>query len=1008
MSTQCDFPRTATHPRAMDLHSSTTQDPRRPSHTTQPSSRRVPVPSASMPASSWLSDIGDFNPNPPSTTPDFLSVSIPTSGSLLGSGWQSDSGSPVRSSFRARPRDFISPTNTSPRASGSGSPSRHSPVPPAHTLHTSRSFSNPSPLRTSAFGERDASGHLDFKRLMSKPAKQTPSASSVVSVLSDSEHSMSASSSRYPASRRPSEPFIRPPPLKSSSSSRAQPSLHVNTTRLPLHSAPARLAQRSSPDHRPETSDGQPPKSSRNVLRRRPSTRSNPNTPTAAQFQVPAQDSLPPSRSMFPNPAPRDRLTSSQSARPATSSATMRASTLPRKTSAIAAATSKSSQYPGALTPAGAVALAYKQQEKRRSELAETASFNDAYRPLADNSSVISGLPMHPVGADPHTDDTDGEGGQPYYTVFGSPSGRLVAVGSPVDDDWHVSGWDPRAAPTGATKPSKPVSRSLSRKVSGSFKRVTESMKKDREPRDPVARTKCMEDWRPFDGSQSMGGRDSPAQRQVPRKPLPLDTNLEERSSPRASPVPKGRSPTKGHSPTKSYSPPKGSSPTGGRSPQEDGRGVRGSKAKAKEEATSSGMWSKLIKRISTGGLRDKYHQSDEPPPPVPALPSHLPKTPTSRTTMEISHIGNGEVSENGVLLRRFMQSRSSLSGVRPSIPSVKAASSSSSRPSTGTAGRPSTGNTTKSRASMGHRPVTATRSSSPVSSEMASSGFFNQNRSPSRSSFSSLGEELPPMPKNVGQYIVPPKELSRMTQAMEKGTSTPGKRSHKSSRSQSAPAEQRFEPRSPFSGLMPSLPIPPRRATDTVSPMNPSFSADDISIPANMSSSRSPALAEFGVQEPPPRPKRSSRRMPPANVNIPPRSQSMSATMPRSPATPRALPPTVRVDVDLARSPSTGALSYASTARQVPAVPMTLPASASPATSPSSGGSQLRSPLTFRELESPRQKLSEREKAAKWEDLLERSARAGGTLHIDIGDTGLLSEHPDVDGASVRGLGDE
>ena len=55
------------------------------------------------------------------------------------------------------------------------------------------------------------------------------------------------------------------------------------------------------------------------------------------------------------------------------------------------------------------------------------------------------------------------------------------------------------------------------------------------------------------------------------------------------------------------------------------------------------------------------------------------------------------------------------------------------------------------------------------------------------------------------------------------------------------------------------------------------------------------------------------------------------------------------------------------------------------------------RSPLTFRELDSPRQKLTEKEKADKWEDLLARSAQAGGTLHL--GESQLLSESTDVHG---------
>ena len=53
---------------------------------------------------------------------------------------------------------------------------------------------------------------------------------------------------------------------------------------------------------------------------------------------------------------------------------------------------------------------------------------------------------------------------------------------------------------------------------------------------------------------------------------------------------------------------------------------------------------------------------------------------------------------------------------------------------------------------------------------------------------------------------------------------------------------------------------------------------------------------------------------------------------------------------------------------------------------------SSVRSPLRFREMESTRSRLTEQEKAAKWDDLLERSDRAGGTLHL--GETGLMSDN--------------
>ncbi|KAJ2955375.1 hypothetical protein NUW54_g14741 [Trametes sanguinea] len=220
--------------------------------------------------------------------------------------------------------------------------------------------------------------------------------------------------------------------------------------------------------------------------------------------------------------------------------------------------------------------------------------------------------------------------------------GRVVAVGTPADDDWHFTGWDTRATVATGHKPS---SRSLSRKVSGSFKRVAESIRKDKEARDPLARARGLDDWRPYDGSRTAGGRDSPSRSKPAPKPLPLDTAVEGRSSPRFSPVAKSSS-----------------SPKSSASPQDDGRSSRASKSKGKDNGgdhSPGGIFSKLMKRISsTGGLREKYHQSDEPPPPVPALPDNIPRMPASRTTMEISHThAHGEeVSENGVLLKKLCE----------------------------------------------------------------------------------------------------------------------------------------------------------------------------------------------------------------------------------------------------------------------------------------------------------------------------------------------------------------
>ncbi|RPD64033.1 hypothetical protein L226DRAFT_370651 [Lentinus tigrinus ALCF2SS1-7] len=977
MSAQYDLARPAKQVYPMDttrLHmASKTASYLPPKSNLGTSSTRGLLESASLPQTSWLSDAGDFE------LPS--SLAFPSSSRMQ---------------------------------------SRHTPSPipsPSRTLHPSRSFTASSSHKSSGMSsDRDASGHLDIKRLMSKPARQTPSGS--VSLLSDSERSLDASSSRM---------FSHPPLSRSATASREKMSLHVNTTGLRSSSAPrpsppgtrsssgSRPGHASSPERRPAIGDGQPGKP-RNVLRRRTSARSNPSTPSAAVTHARAatDDSLPPSRSLSTRHQQaylRDDMPFSAyySTRPTNSPSTSapRPSTSPR-TKVTSPKPPRSPQVASGLTPAGAVALAYKQQEQRREELAETAAFNDAYQP--PSTPLAASAPNPPSNLDLEDEENE-EGSGPYYTVFGSSSGRLVAVGSPEDQDWH---YDPRAhAPLNG----KPVgTRSLSRKVSGPFKRVTGSIRRERDHRDLGELSReVREEHRHADVFDGTYGRSSPsnAQMKVHRKPITLDTSLDGRNSPR-------------DSPTTKFSPANKGSP----SPQEDGRASRSSRLKGKDredEMSPGGKWWKLMKRISTGGLREKY-QHDPAPPPVPALPQYISPAP-GRTTMDIttSRDAQGhEVSENGVLLRKFMQSRASMSGVRPSLSAPsKASSGGSSRPSTstGTVGRPSTGNTTKSRASIsGHRPSTATRSSSPGSSDLALSGFSKDHRTPStHSSISSMGEEIPPVPKNVGRYIVPPSELSRMTKSREDVSTSQSKSSHSKTprtpaRSHTAPADTVLSTKdgsSPEDRSTPSLPLPPpRRAATTgsaTSPLAPTFNVEDtINNLMPPQPAGPPPLTEFGMKEPPPRPKRSSRRaLPPTNVEVPARSQSVSATTAQSLAT-RHSPPQVRVDIDLIRRPSIGAMSYASTAKQVSTGSSNSPASGlsphsnspgsalSQSNSPSSAVSK-RSPLTFRELDSPRQRLTEKEKADKWEDLLARSARAGGTLHI--GESQLMSESTDVSG---------
>ncbi|PIL25226.1 hypothetical protein GSI_13115 [Ganoderma sinense ZZ0214-1] len=980
-----------------------------PTQSNQSPSRRVPADftSQSLPQSLWLSDVAEFSTSPPSLSRPFPGFGQSLRAGSISSGSLSDSGqSSSRPLQRPPSRDYLlsaSPSR-SVTLSISGSHPRHhtpSPVPSFHTLHSSRSFGAVSPHRNSVSSVH-AGGHLDLKRLMSKPAMQTSTTST--SLMHDSERSLGGpSSSRVDHSRYLTDGAIsRPPPSRSAHASRERPPLNVNTVGSRSSSAP-RHGYTSSPERKEPSGDSQTGRASRNVLRRRPSARSNPSTPTVSNFRPATEQTFsPPARSASIK-QPDSGIPFISSPIPLVTSPNTRDLQAPTPPRTKTISSPSIPHVPAGLTPAGAVALAYKQQEQRREELAETASFNEAYQP----SSINMVKPAHPE-RQASSGAESGEGtGRPYYTVFGGESGRLVAVGGP-EDDWHYR-LESRASMSPNAKPSpSPGARSLTRKVSGSLKKVAGSIKRgEREQRELPASSG--DEWKPYDGSKPAPTRDpstSSQSRLVSRtpskaslKPINLDT------------APDGK---REFSPSAKLSPAAKSSP----SPREGSRPFPLSKAgkgraHEHEEDAASSKWWKLMKRISTGGLREKYTASDAPPP-VPALPANLKTVPVGRKTMDISSgRGNGEeVNENGVLLQRFMRSRSSLSGVRPSLsPSSKTPPSGGSpRTSTanGSSARSPAAAAIKGRASTsGHRPSIATRSSSPGSSDMATSSMSNHNpTSSTRSSFSSYGEEIPPVPKPVGQYIISPSELSLMTKSSEnvRSASLPAQqRPHlrTRSRSQTAPSEDpSFEiVHSSFEdSRFPSLPLPPRRATTgaTGSPVSTSFNMDDALKGGTPSQAAiPPPLGEFGLNEPPPRPRRSARRGAPPNVEVPSRSQSMSTAMPPTPQTPRG-PPQMRVDMNLLRRPSTGALSYTAS-RQPSATSATSPHPPPPvsasASAPTSAVSQQRSPLTYRGMESPRRVLTEKEKADKWEDLLERSARAGGTLHLGQAESRLMSD---------------
>ncbi|PSR70676.1 hypothetical protein PHLCEN_2v13449 [Hermanssonia centrifuga] len=766
---------------------------------------------------------------------------------------------------------------------------------------------------------------------MSKPARPKHSGSSVISIPSDAElTSASSLSPRYqqrfynlPVGGRPSSSGH----VTDSAVASSARTLRVSASRASLHAAAYEAEQVQK---------------SRNVLRRKTSARSNPATPTAATFKAAQTESV--------NATPRK---AGRSPDPPRSSA-------PRRTASATAepvsVTRRHRTPPSGLTPAGAVAHAYKQQEQLREELSEVTGWNEYTR----GQSLPDRSPLH--------EEDDEEASGAYYTVFGSTTGKVVAVGTAGDSSWDLTygtqlGPEEQArlvtkvAAAGgspATSHSSHGVRSLGRKVSGRFKKPAGS------PPQRFAADTVREGWTPYDGRQSFQHDRRPVTPSKTKSSVPsLDEYVEVQASPSSIP-----------------SVPNGSTE---RSPMDrEGRSLRAQRSHKpkeleKDEESPGGKLWKLMKRISTGGLRDKYVARDSSPPPVPALPKDFQHLVPSRTTFDIrpsSSHGNGTIpTEMSVM--RFMNSRTSMSVVRPSTAPQKSsprAEAPSSRPSTGA------------------RPSTTTRSSSPMSSDIASSRFFNKTHS-TRSSISSYGEELPPMPKAVGNHIMSPSELYKLNKDGEDPIKGPRRsKSRPRIRTEEATSPEDNQPR-------PSL-RPPRRSgtggksapsDDALppSPVIPTFSTlepiNNFSPPSRLSLPTS----EFGVMDEstPPRPKRSSRRK-----AVPSESASsdlltpISPPMPVTPRTPHS-PNLPSISVDVSSLDGSHSSHSHSTARD-----------GAQNVSPSSASSNPRSPLRFRELELSRSRLTEKEKADKWDDLLMRSDQAGGTLHI--GETGLMSDN--------------
>ncbi|CAE6437621.1 unnamed protein product [Rhizoctonia solani] len=362
------------------------------------------------------------------------------------------------------------------------------------------------------------------------------------------------------------------------------------------------------------------------------------------------------------------------------------------------------------------------------------------------------------------------------------------------------------------------------------------------------------------------------------------------------------------------------------------------------ESRKENKIW-RLVKKMSTGTLKEKRSYQAEKAPPVPPLPN-------SRRS---------SVHDYGEEIRGDLARGSS----RPSISREPGSATGSIHSGPSSLSGHVTGNTTpqaqpqplRHRSASGGRPSLShewrpsmTNDSAPSSSPKSSFGKPQSPRT-SMSSYVDISEDVPPLP--LGKHIVPPMELAQQY--------TPREREPLSTNNNNTGV-----------GATPSLP-PPKR------PRAAQKSRDKAS---NITPLSSPALSNPQSTKSKPNVLRRPTRLNDDGLTIPARSPRPASTAsPRSP-----------------RSASMGMPSprpRAQTQSQVQ-----LP--------PRPRSNSLGTVFTFRELGNTetRSKLTEQEKVAKFEQLLEASEKAGGTLHARLHDRALLSDtmrmSGNFDGASV------
>jgi hypothetical protein len=778
-----------------------------------------------------------------------------------------------------------------------------SPLNMRHPSSSSPSLSLSGYLSDGCIFERPPSSphpsRLDVKRLLSKPAAL--SVVSTVSISSDPESDVPLRSALNPSDAWPSRARVQASP------------------RLVIDSPSISRSESSQPEQSP-TLPPPSPQRPRNVLRKKSSS---PQTHAVLSATLPSDISI---------SSPSQSSTNPPAAVPSRSQRLTGLQSLIRSRAATPASAPPSGS--GRLTPAGAIIQAYKEQDNRREALAAAANV-EKRSPIIPTSSWL----------DPSTSERI-----PVLAAEDAPrsSDSFIMVDDPRElfsRTGERSSCDPSSSPHSSSNASQPI-KSLTRKVSLRFRRGLAAVSgtgaqsaRGHDDGEVVQRVKRLR--------SNTDVRDRPELQlsldphKANRKPEPLTLSVD--TPPPSSGLIDSLDERSSHT-------------TRGESALNSPYTFTQSKGKEKVPDTSTGtrLW-RLVKRISTGALRERFQNTSEAPPPVPAIPRELPPLPPC-ATFEVqvpseSTGGDGRVdsSDGGDggkgVMNYGIDSNPSASGL-----------SSRSDGHSSTVAYMSSGSLQSHR--VGEHPRRPSLSSSPQSSEPTSTRFFRSHSS--RSSFSSIIANSPPresFPILANARSSSPRARPRTKQC---STSSTRRTSHDESQRPSSVHT---------------------RARGRSIPDIPTFFVSGV---VNNFILRRPSLT------------RHQRHHAPTRSMIFPRtSGDVSAAPLRRAGSEVRRTTRQRVHVDPILAPGSSGQNRDSqgsdtTVRQPPMSIATASAGASTNT-----GSSTAERFTFRELGSERNGAwTSQEKEDKWHALLEKSARAGGTLHLGVGSGQLASDN--------------